>query len=153
MIDRILWPTDFSENSRAALPLVKSMADKYNSRIYLLHVEETLSNTHKLLGMLGKKEVDKLEKTLMKAGETELIKVGDKDLINCNLYRKEVRVGDIAEEILKVADENDIGLIIMSTHGHGPIQNLAFGSVTEKVIKNSKTPVLAVPADIESQTE
>ncbi|MDY6833204.1 MAG: universal stress protein [Chloroflexota bacterium] len=64
----------------------------------------------------------------------------------------ELAEGYPAEEILRYADENDIDLILMASHGHSGIRRWAMGSVAEKVLQSSKAPVLlirsCVPEDI-----
>lgn len=55
-----------------------------------------------------------------------------------------VREGPAAEDILRVAEEKDVDLIVMATHGRSGVQRLVLGSVTEKVIRATSRPVLAV---------
>jgi nucleotide-binding universal stress UspA family protein len=54
-------------------------------------------------------------------------------------------VGPAAEGILDYARDNDVELIVMSSHGRTGIARWAFGSVTEKVLKQSDIPVLVIP--------
>ena len=57
-------------------------------------------------------------------------------------------VGYAAEEILSLAENEDADLIVMGTHGRKGIDRILFGSVAEKVVKNSSRPVLTIrPAD------
>ncbi|GAG23007.1 unnamed protein product, partial [marine sediment metagenome] len=53
-------------------------------------------------------------------------------------------IGSAAEEIIKAADEFDVDLIVMSTHGRHGISRWAFGSVTDKVLRGGHKPVLVV---------
>lgn len=55
-----------------------------------------------------------------------------------------VREGQPAEEILKLAEEKDVDLIVMATHGRGAAGRLRFGSVTEKIIRGVCRPIFAV---------
>jgi nucleotide-binding universal stress UspA family protein len=55
-----------------------------------------------------------------------------------------VVTGDVAEEILQYAEKNDIGLIVMGTHGYKGLERIMFGSVADKVVKNSCCPVLTI---------
>ncbi|WP_254663289.1 universal stress protein [Haladaptatus sp. W1] len=48
------------------------------------------------------------------------------------------------EEILDYADENDIEVVVMGTHGRSGVEHFLNGSVTEKVIRNSTLPILVV---------
>ena len=57
-------------------------------------------------------------------------------------------VGYAAEEILSLAENEDADLIVMGTHGRKGIDRILFGSVAEKVVRNSSRPVLTIrPAD------
>ncbi|MBA7643518.1 hypothetical protein ES703_51249 [subsurface metagenome] len=58
----------------------------------------------------------------------------------------EVRVGTAAEEIIKAADEAKADLVAMSTHGRSGFRRWAFGSVTDKVLRAGKVPVLMARA-------
>jgi nucleotide-binding universal stress UspA family protein len=62
-------------------------------------------------------------------------------------YRPYIRVevGDAAQNIVQVAEELDVDLIVMSTHGHTGIGRWLFGSVTSRVLSEAKCPVLVVP--------
>ncbi|NLL89995.1 MAG: universal stress protein [Dehalococcoidales bacterium] len=59
--------------------------------------------------------------------------------------RTEIMAGNPAEEILKYSQSNNVDLIIMSTRGRSGISRWVFGSVAEKVIRNSTVPVLIKP--------
>ena len=62
--------------------------------------------------------------------------------------KAEVVVGYAAEEILSLAENEDADLIVMGTHGRKGIDRILFGSMAEKVVKNSSRPVLTIrPAD------
>ena len=62
--------------------------------------------------------------------------------------KAEVVVGYAAEEILSLAENEDADLIVMGTHGRKGIDRILFGSVAEKVVKNSTRPVLTIrPTD------
>ena len=62
--------------------------------------------------------------------------------------KAEVVVGYAAEEILEIAAKEDADLIVMGTHGRKGIDRILFGSVAERVVKNSHVPVLTIrPSD------
>jgi nucleotide-binding universal stress UspA family protein len=67
--------------------------------------------------------------------------------------RSEVLLGDPAEEIIDYAEKEDIDLIIMCSHGSSGIRRWVFGSVTEKVLRGTATPVLVIrPKELEKRT-
>jgi nucleotide-binding universal stress UspA family protein len=55
---------------------------------------------------------------------------------------KQWRIGHAAEEIAKLAEESRSNLIVMGTHGYGPVGRLVMGSVATRVLATSKVPVL-----------
>jgi len=57
-----------------------------------------------------------------------------------------VTVGRAAEEIIKAADEVNADLVAMSTHGRHGFSRWAFGSVTDRVLRGGKVPILLVRA-------
>ncbi len=58
--------------------------------------------------------------------------------------RSEVVVGYAAEEILALAEREEADLIVMGTHGRSGFDRILFGSVAEKVVKNSNVPVMTI---------
>jgi len=76
-----------------------------------------------------------------------LNQICEKYLNSCPLYIKHVAVGDPAQEILKLIDKEEIDLVVMASSGSQG--NFRFGSVTEKVLKNSAVPVTTIPVEPE----
>jgi nucleotide-binding universal stress UspA family protein len=54
-------------------------------------------------------------------------------------------IGDPAQEILKLIDKEKVDMVVMATTGHKG--HFRFGSVAEKVVKNSKVPVVTIPVE------
>jgi len=142
-IQRILWPTDFSERSAKALPVIISLVEKYQVEIHVMYVVEDLSYYQTWLGGNAPKQVETI---MHKSKETAQEKLGplcDQFLSECPLTIKHVAMGDPAQEILKAIDKEEIDIVVMATRGAKG--QFAFGSVTEKVVKNSPVPVVSVP--------
>ena len=83
-----------------------------------------------------------------KSAEKRLEQVCQKYLNSCPLYIKHIAVGDPAREILKLIDEEKVDLVVMASHGSQG--NFRFGSVTEKVLKNSPVAVTTIPIETEA---
>ena len=78
-----------------------------------------------------------------KSAKKRLDHICEKYLEGCLLYIKHIAVGDPAQEILKLIDSANIDMVVMTSQGHkGHFQ---FGSVAEKVVKNSLVPVTTIP--------
>ena len=146
-IKKILWPTDFSFIAEKALPHVTSLTQQYGAEIHVLYVIEDIAHHETWYGEFDKTHIDKLMEWADKSAKKRLDQVCEKYLEGCPLYIKHIAVGDPAKEILKLAEKENIDMIVMASHGQKG--NFRFGSVTEKVLKNSPVPVTTIPIDPE----
>jgi len=146
LFEHILVPLDGSEVGESALPYVTNLADKLSSEIILCQVVTQGRHVHTIGGMdyvrFNGHEVDAARE---KSAEY-LTGVAARMEATKAVVRSEMRIGNPAEEIIKLADELGTCLVAMSTHGHSGIEKWAFGSVTDKVIHAGKTPALVVNA-------
>jgi nucleotide-binding universal stress UspA family protein len=124
---KILVPLDGSELAEKALPYTKTIAKSKNSEVILFAVSITTSGGRR----------DRLLKTYMDVNAKSLKTNGIKVSIS-------VAYGDVAEEIIEYADKNKVDLIIISTHGYSGIKRWMLGSVTQKVLYGTCTPILLV---------
>ncbi len=141
-IKKILYSTDFSKNAEHALPYVRSLSEKYNAEVHIVYVGEDLSHHEAWYGEFEGTHIPKIREWEEKNANKRLNDICEKHLEGCPLFIKHIVVGDPAREILKLIDQEKVDLVVMATHGmrgHFP-----FGSVTEKVVKNSPIPVLTV---------
>lgn len=139
---RLLAPTDFSEVSNAALEHAIILAETFQATIHLLHVvEDPLSTTlvsdsyalpDNFLEQLENRAQQRLKGLLP---DTKLRSL-DAQFV--------VREGSPFVEIVRYAKENAIDLIVMGTHGRGPIAHMLLGSVAEQVLRKAPCPVLVV---------
>ncbi|MCU0538373.1 MAG: universal stress protein [Desulfobacterales bacterium] len=144
-VKKILWPTDFSRISEKALPHVKSLTEKYGAEIHVLYVIEDVAHHDGWYGAFEDKRVKELMEHASKSATRRLSQICEKYLDGCPLYIKHVAVGDPAREILKLIEKEGVDLVIMASHGEKG--NFRFGSVAEKVMKNSPAPVTIIPVD------
>jgi len=138
-IKKILWPTDFSENSNAVLPYVLSLSQRYGAEIYLLYVAEDLSDYGSWYGELTPSHAEKLRQWEIPLAEKKMEQVCRDNLAGCPMFHKRIEVGDPAEKILETAEKEGVDVVVMVTRGRKA--QFHFGSVTEKVVKNSPVPV------------
>lgn len=135
MYSRILVPTDGSKGSEVALEHAESLAEKYGAEVHLLYVADVRTqNTGNLIPNL----MGELEQTGQEAVEEMKEKLGDLNI------KTEVRRGIPHREINDYAGEEDIDLIVMGTHGRTGLDRVLLGSVTEKIVRTSKIPVMTV---------
>ncbi len=144
MIDlrRILVPTDFSKFSDNALTYAVAFADKFGAELHLLHVVQDLALfiPPEVAAAPVTAPVDQLTTAAQAALDRA---VREHNLQRFNV-RSEVREGNPFAEIVRLAKERDIDLIIMGTHGRAGLAHVLLGSVTEKVVRKAPCPVLTV---------
>lgn len=141
-IDRILVPTDFSEHAQQALAYARALAAAYGARIELLHIiEEAAFPAFYALGadaMYG--EVPDLEERARAA----LQRLADERLAGERGVSCHVRKGRAAGEIAGLAEDGDVDLIVIASHGLTGLERLMMGSVAEKVVRLAPCPIFVV---------
>lgn len=140
-VKKILFPCDFTESSFKVLPFVVSMAEQYDSQVYILHVEDL----HEWGGhFIPHTSLDSLRQEALAAAEKAMNKVCEEQMQACPSFQRKIVSGDPATEILKTIESEDIDLVVMGTHGRKGLEERIFGSVAENVVKKSTAPVLVV---------
>jgi nucleotide-binding universal stress UspA family protein len=141
----ILFCTDFSANSRAALPHAVDLAKKYGAKLHVLHVYqeagkmaefEISSNIKMDLVRVAHLVGTEMEKKLR-----ELCQEVERELGSC---QSRMLRGKPYQEILRYVRETDIDLIVMASHGLTGIEHALFGSTAERVLRGSPCQVLIV---------
>jgi len=154
MYDHILYPTDGSDASEAAIAHVREIAEAFDATVHVLHVVDTRQFS---LGMGGsylsgpkgysgdrpskderKRELEERAKPFVEelAADFEGI-----DTVSA------VGEGNPHRVILEYIDENDIDLVVMGTGGHTGVERYLLGSVSEKVVRLADPPVVTVRPD------
>ena len=141
---KILWPTDFSGSAEKALPAVQWLTERHDSEVHVLYVIEDIAHHKPWYGDFEKEKIDKILKWEEKTAADRLDRICSEFLEGCPLYIKHVAVGDPAQEILDLAQKEEVDAIIMATRGAR--NHFRFGSVAEKVVKNSPVAVITIPS-------
>lgn len=147
-IKKILHPTDFSNNSQHALKYACAFASHFGSELHLVHVIADL-------GMVTLPPVDGYlpasyyEEARKRANE-ELEKLPGSYLSTEIKVVKKAMEGTVFPEIIQYAQDENIDLLVVGTHGYTGLSHLLLGSVAEKIVRRSPCPVLTVsPEDHE----
>ena len=151
MFSKVLVPLDGSKVGEAAFPvieqLVDKMAPKQQVEVILLGVI-TLLRHWVVVGEASapvsytEDEMDLIRNRVTTYLETTGANMKKRGVIITTM----VRTGNAADEILKAAEETGADVIAMSTHGRSGLRRLAFGSITDKVLRGANVPVLMVRA-------
>jgi len=143
MYNKILVPLDGSKRAEAILPHAEEMANRYGAEIILLRVEE-------LHIMLEWDEVVDLAKchekfdTRKKASESYLDQL--KTEFRYKGIQADARVvdGPVVKSILTAAEEMEVDIILMASHGLSGLPRTFYGSVTAGVLQKIDRPLLII---------
>jgi nucleotide-binding universal stress UspA family protein len=137
-IKKVLVPVDFSENSRKILDAAGSLSGICQAKLHVVFVVQSFDDYSGFF--VPHMPVAKFEEEMVEAAEKKMEKFieGHKDV------EAKILVGDVAEEIIRHAEESDMDMIVMGTHGYKGLEKVMFGSVAEKVVRSSPCAVLTI---------
>ena len=141
-LQKILFPTDFSDFSAYAASFAVSFAVDYKAKLYVLHVMEFPLGMPELYTVSASDEqiaerADHLARAELKAASTE-------EMFERLDFEISCRQGKPFLEIIDFAKEKEMDLIIMGTRGRGGLESVLLGSTAEKVLRKSTVPVFVV---------
>ena len=139
----VLVPTDFSDASESALRYGKAMAEKFGASLHVVHVMEDLL-AHAWAAEVYVSSMPQLRDEIEKESRQRLgalLTDGERKALRAETA---LLAGNPFLEIIRYAKAHDVDLIVMGTHGRGPIAHMLLGSVAEKVVRKSPCPVLTV---------
>ncbi|MDQ7006936.1 MAG: universal stress protein [Acidobacteriota bacterium] len=138
----ILFPTDFSDHSRRGLQVACDLARRHRARLVLLHV--VVDAPPALLPDVAGFRYDEMVEALRaRAAESLPALLGEDEGRDVDL-RCRTEFGIPHAEIVRVAADEGVDLIVMPTHGRTGAMHLLIGSVTEKVVRHAHCPVLVL---------
>ena len=140
---RILCPTDFSEPACKAIKAGGELAESFSAELILMHAVGAIPALDTPTGMVGF-DVSAYQKELSDSAERSLQERVEKHVPEPVNARTMVVHGEAAHEIVRVANEENSDLIVLSTHGESGWRHRIFGTVTEKVIRLAHCPVLTI---------
>jgi len=138
-LKRILYPVDFSTDSRAVAAAVKAIADRFCARIVVMHVVDlpsTWFGSPETASWAALINADRLRVSARIALDTFI----QQELAETQVGW-ELAEGDAAGQIVEYAADDPETLIMMPTHGYSPFRALLLGSVTAKVLHDTHCPV------------
>lgn len=143
-LKNILFLTDFSGPSEAALPFAASIARGYQARIYTLHVfapAPYVYTTPELTAAAIEAE-EEAAKASMQRVESQLAGVWNESIVE-----RGIEVWKGVEQAIK---EHNIDLVVLGTHGRTGVDKFLLGSVAEEIFRRSPVPVLTIGPGIRS---
>lgn len=138
MYDTILLPTDGGDGIDVARDHAFDLAERYDATVHALYVAD--SDRYSTV-TFESGVVDVLEEVGTEAVSALAERGADRGLA----VVEEVLQGEPHEGIVAYAEEYDVDVIVMATHGRKGLDRFLIGSVTERVVRTSSVPVLAIP--------
>jgi nucleotide-binding universal stress UspA family protein len=139
-LQRILVPVDFSDASKNALKYAVALAKQFQATLLLLHVVE-----FNFVGSdLGAVELSQLEAEMQDNAEKQLATWAHQETSGWVSAEPLVSSGRPYSVIVETAQEQNMDLIIIATHGHSSLAHVLLGSTVERVVRYAPCPVLVV---------
>jgi len=148
MYQKILLPTDGSKFAENAAKHAIWIASRSGAEIIVLNVIETSS----LVGLPAEDLIVRIKEMLKEEGRRSLERISEMVTESEEEYKliEDIKVtlkteeGSPADSILKTIANENVDLVVMGTSGKHGLDRFLLGSVTEKVVRSAKCPVLAV---------
>jgi len=141
-LKRILVATDFSRHSEVALRYATAFAKAFEAEVILCHVLERPD----FISSLPPVSEGYFPPNLAELQEKHARVKCEEVLAAAGLSHARVLLlhGSPSAETVKAAQEEDVDLIIVGTHGRGAIAHMLLGSVAERIVRTAQCPVLTV---------
>lgn len=137
-LKNILFATDFSPCSKAALPFVHALAERYGSTVHVVHVVAPEARTSVPMDQLPELDID--QNNAESAMKELLASAPFKDIP----HTATVERGDVWEVLASLVEERRVDLIVLGTHGRRGLKKLVLGSTAEQIFRLAPCPVLTV---------
>ena len=144
----ILIPFDFSEQATNALHYGIEIAKRVDGQLYILNVKEFPEVNREIsyhVGLLHDVNTESL-----KEAEKDFQRLLDKIMPEGVSWKSKTRFGDISDNILEFIGQFNIDMVVMGTAGDNKLHSKVWGSNTEKVVRHSPVPVIALKSDMSS---
>jgi nucleotide-binding universal stress UspA family protein len=142
MFEKILYPTDFSDVAKNALDFIKTLENADKKEVIVLHVMDAnlMDFSSRYAPELFMTIEEKIKKNITKDLNRIKVSLAEKGFT----VRIRIERGVPFREILRVEQEEDVSVIVIGSHGVSNVKEMLLGSVSEKVIRKAKKPVLVI---------
>ena len=138
---KILCAVDFSDHSPRLADYAITLAKSTGAKLICVYVAPSLSQ---YVGFhVPPSSIEAFVGEIVSGADASMKAYLDAHFKGCEVEGR-VLVGYPAEEVLNLAEDEDVSLIIMGTHGRKGIDRILFGSVAEKIVKSARCPVLTI---------
>ncbi len=147
MYKKIMVPLDGSELAECVLPHLEVFIKDYHVKnVVLIQVVEPILTVVNVEFSPSTQELEKSDADMKFFAQKYLDQMTNRLKHEGSTLDSEILYGRVAEEIVDYAENNDIDLILVATHGRSGISRWVRGSVTDKILRSANAPVLMVRA-------
>jgi nucleotide-binding universal stress UspA family protein len=139
---RILYPTDFSDVSKKAMDYIQQLKDGGAETVLVLHVID--QRGLQALEQYASAKSLELEQRIMDDAKQDLQALEDELKKSGFAVETRIETGVPVREILKAEAEENPSVIVIGSHGKSNLEEMFLGSVSEKVARKCKRPVLII---------
>ncbi|HPA15065.1 MAG TPA: universal stress protein [Desulfobacterales bacterium] len=144
MFEKILYPTDFSDVAMKAMEFIKRLKDAGAKEVILLHIVDKRTLESMAMSVYSTQDAMKIESDMIEGARKEMNPI-EKTLKDAGLNVKVIIEKEIPfRGILGVEKRENPSVIIIGSHGKSNIEEMLLGSVSEKVVRKAKKPVLVI---------
>jgi nucleotide-binding universal stress UspA family protein len=143
-VKNILYLTDFSEPSEAALSFATTLGRGYGAKVHALHVLLPVANTYMTPGLttLAIEAEEENAQAEMQKVESRLAGLEHQTLVERGI--------EIWPAVQRAIEDDDVDLLVLGTHGRTGAEKLLLGSVAEEIFRRSPVPVLTIGPGVRS---
>ncbi len=147
-IRRVLYPTDFSDGSKRAFPQAAQYAHWHEADLHVLNVTARHEHAYEEAKANFPLSMETMSEWLGSPSHPEP-KSGWPDLEAMTVVQEQIESANPSQSLVEYADDHDIDLVVMGTHGRRGVERLLIGSVTEEVVRAAPCPVLTIRSTTE----
>lgn len=141
---RILWPTDFSALSMCGGKYARAFCKQFGAELHILHVIAPPLSPDVSVMIPAEVPISFQQQELVESSRTALEKLATEQFADIEPLYKEVQFGDAAQAICRYAEEKEIDLTVVATHGRTGLGHVLIGSTAERIVQLAPCPVLTV---------
>ncbi|HZR32649.1 MAG TPA: universal stress protein [Terriglobales bacterium] len=149
-IKNVLFATDFSAASSAALPYAIAICQHYES---MLHAEHVMFPQALFVApeVTDPQVIDSMYESARLRAEKEMKRLGSH--LSGVPHRLHLGIGDVWEVLAETARANNIDLVVVGTHGRTGVEKIVMGSIAEDIFRHARCPVLTVGPKISGRSK
>ena len=148
MFKKILYPTDFSDVAAKALDYIKQLKEAGSQEVVILHVINQRILEGLMRHAISESNIDMWRKKAEEVAQESLTEIR-KELEDVGFTVKSIiKTGFPWSEILNMEEKEAPSIIVIGSHGRSNIGEIFLGSVSERVIRRCKRPVMVIKRDL-----